>query len=126
LLPNWIFTQVLTAGPLYGGIITQSPSRYAVLEVASITRFSLPSSLSPSNTFSKFWLSFPSLLYSCDVNVAREAKRSNWQIIASDTPGTIIPGHQTTKGTRVPASYKLYLPPRHSPAGVWFPSNSTA
>ena len=49
---------------------------------------------------------------------ANDAMKSIWQMSASETPGFTRPGQRTIKGTRVPPSNLLYLPPRNGPAGL--------
>ena len=123
-LPSSILTFFETSGPLYGGIITQSPFLKAVLVEASIISSSLPLPLLLIKSWEK---SFPSIDWYFDPTKTEiELNKSTWDIISLETPGLIFPFQYVIKGTLVPASKRLYLPPLSPPDGVWSPSFSTA
>ena len=113
-------------GPLVGSMYFHRPSRNASAPACSTT-WSRPVASSPSRAASWLRLSGASPLgTACPVSAASDASRSTCETSACETPGFIRDGHRTTNGTRVPASKRLYLPPRNGPAGLCAPSFSTA
>ena len=96
-------------------------SLYINAKVPACTiNFSLPFFDLPVNADQWFSLSVLSLMYLIFKSSLKLDIKSTWDTNAGDTCADFIFwGQCTIKGTLVPASYMLYLPPRSIPSGVW-------